>query len=61
MMILIMVLVDMCYWLPIKFKLILQRFAAFMAPLTFGRVNIAATAVYISKVPCTCLLCISTR
>ncbi|KAJ8471506.1 hypothetical protein OPV22_025849 [Ensete ventricosum] len=27
-----------------------RRFAAFMAPLTFGRVNIAATAVYISKV-----------
>ncbi|CAL9767248.1 unnamed protein product [Musa acuminata subsp. burmannicoides] len=27
-----------------------KRFAAFMAPLTFGRVNIAATAVYISKV-----------
>ncbi|XP_042378880.1 acyl-coenzyme A oxidase 3, peroxisomal-like [Zingiber officinale] len=27
-----------------------QRFAAFLAPLTSGRVNIAATAVYISKV-----------
>ncbi|OAY84258.1 Acyl-coenzyme A oxidase 3, peroxisomal [Ananas comosus] len=27
-----------------------QRFAAFLAPLTFGRVNIATTAVYISKV-----------
>uniref|UniRef100_A0A2P2JHP5 Acyl-coenzyme A oxidase n=2 Tax=Rhizophora mucronata TaxID=61149 RepID=A0A2P2JHP5_RHIMU len=27
-----------------------QRFVAFLAPLTFGRVNIAASAVYISKV-----------
>ncbi|KAL8140414.1 hypothetical protein V2J09_006435 [Rumex salicifolius] len=27
-----------------------QRFAAFLAPLTLGRVNIAATAVYIAKV-----------
>lgn len=29
-----------------------QRFAAFLAPLTFGRVNIAVNAIYISKVAC---------
>lgn len=28
----------------------LQRFAAFLSPLTLGRVNIAVNAVYISKV-----------
>ena len=28
----------------------IQRFAAFMAPLTVGRVNIAVSAVYQSKV-----------
>ena len=29
---------------------LIQRFAAFLAPLTAGRVNIAVTAVYQSKV-----------
>ncbi|AQK89752.1 hypothetical protein ZEAMMB73_Zm00001d008401 [Zea mays] len=28
----------------------LQRFAAFLSPLTLGRVNIAVNSVYISKV-----------
>ncbi|XP_072982030.1 acyl-coenzyme A oxidase 3, peroxisomal-like [Typha latifolia] len=27
-----------------------QRFAAFMAPLTFGRVNIAVSSIYVSKI-----------
>uniref|UniRef100_A0A0E0PXN1 Acyl-coenzyme A oxidase n=1 Tax=Oryza rufipogon TaxID=4529 RepID=A0A0E0PXN1_ORYRU len=30
-----------------------QRFAAFLSPLTLGRVNIAVNAVYISKIPIT--------
>jgi len=30
----------------------LQRFAAFLSPLTLGRVNIAVDSVYISKVCC---------
>jgi hypothetical protein len=30
----------------------LQRFAAFLSPLTLGRVNIAVDSVYISKVYC---------
>lgn len=42
------VLPDGCYVSAIKNPD--QRFAAFMAPLTSGRVNIASTAVYISKV-----------
>jgi acyl-CoA oxidase len=34
----------------------LQRFAAFLSPLTLGRVNIAVNAVYISKVCCAAFL-----
>jgi acyl-CoA oxidase len=33
-----------------KCNLDLQRFAAFLSPLTLGRVNIAVNSVYISKV-----------
>lgn len=41
---------DLLDYYVIYSHMILQRFAAFLAPLTSGRVNIAVNAVYISKV-----------
>lgn len=43
-------MIDLLDYYVICSQLMLQRFAAFLAPLTSGRVNIAVNAVYISKV-----------
>lgn len=39
----------LCFYHPLCF-LVIQRFAAFLAPLTSGRVTIAVSAIYSSQV-----------